>query len=376
MSSLTPPLRLVSHHRAFNTHAILYSVPRQGVQVKRSAPPPRPQPPLPKSPAAIDELIAELDAFQPQKSIPPTKEEKPASSAHTRQGLPPPIQVQSPLTQPSVKVHRKIPEQRPHTVFHSELIKNPYAQILASDVRMDHDFLLRLPADLLIRFIAKRNPDKNEFWILPDGNRSPRVYGSGGYSLAIKQAIERYSIKKGFSKFLPPQRRGEVMGSGNVVWRNDMPEFVQKDMVDEICRRLVETGFKWGRDLEWIDKPQEVESQNEEGERKIPLGILDWEDPGGPRVDTVGEMVLPCFNMRDMIGEEKVAEISNKWIVKKTPWLQGTKTLVYNTKQTTGLVKELMKLRSYLEMWEAADELGEEGELPQCNAWLPRTVFV
>lgn len=130
MSSHLSPLRRTLHYRTFSTNAVLQSVRRQGQAKRRSKPPPRPQNPLPKTASRIDALIKELEASAKTAThSPPTQDSATAPKASS----PPPIVIRSPLTDPDrlkryAELHPKAPEQRPHTPFHSALIKNPFGE--------------------------------------------------------------------------------------------------------------------------------------------------------------------------------------------------------------------------------------------------------
>ncbi|KAF1811315.1 hypothetical protein P152DRAFT_483197 [Eremomyces bilateralis CBS 781.70] len=133
--------------------------------------------------------------------------------------------------------------------FHAQFVRNPYARMLASPLRLCTLTQARLPADLLAKFSIRLDPTTSEPHLLPshlylqslpDEERPPRtraavlrsVYLSLRYDvIAFMTAKGKW---KGFQELMAASTPREV--TSKLRWRADMPQYI---------RDLLRRGVTW-----------------------------------------------------------------------------------------------------------------------------------
>lgn len=231
----------------------------------------------------------------------------------------------------------------------------------------------------MLRFSLKKHPENDDFYFLPwDPHRGfPRNQGLGSYTLLSQSLIKQVSGKAGkrhITKLIPPARRDDF-SKATVKWRWDMDDVIRGRMADLVVHKLDKTAFRWGRDLEVLG-----EKLAEAGEDKVPVGVLDWrtrevleeealreceedewQEEWGKTVDTVEGRVVPRYEMRRLVGEEKVELIKGLW--ESRGWWKGERIVLWSTQNTRGLGIELQRLRIYLDIYQRpVEEVEEEGD--------------
>lgn len=262
------------------------------------------------------------------------------------------------------------------------------AQILGSHIRLDADFHRRLPRSLLIRFTIKTEPVSQRPILLPEGIDYDKeiLWNKNGakYALATQFAIDIMTPGKGrggkqWVKLVDESARQMMVASG--IWRNDMATFIR----DKIRKRVVaecgsnqistrhdrvvgglESWEKAGEVMCVLDFRRKGEKWVEDNDTLLNItegGSWANREPP-PKMDKDGLMTVVCGRrvpvhpMRKMLGDEMVEELMKNWQVEEGRPLMA----LMMTCRTTGMQEWLMKLRYYLGLWYAPEELQKEGK--------------
>ncbi|KAF8473847.1 hypothetical protein BDZ91DRAFT_712686 [Kalaharituber pfeilii] len=188
------------------------------------------------------------DPPPPGYYIPDPPPLRPLPAGHPRRlispGLPIPPILDLNFPTPQLPYSKRNPKLRPlpgpnsAISSQSEALKsNPYARILESPVRTAIPHHLRLPSSLLIRMGVIRRPVKGDGtthgrpYLLPT-NILPGTEGRQitmkGTHVACRRTVFLTLMQKGAWKKLVPDEGSR--GFGNLIWRNDMPDFVARGL--------------------------------------------------------------------------------------------------------------------------------------------------
>ncbi|KAI8939674.1 hypothetical protein NX059_003432 [Plenodomus lindquistii] len=133
------------------------------------------------------------------------------------------------------------PKHADFTPFQRKLWENPFAHALASPVRQCRLTSILLPNDFFIALHARPHPTTNDPWLLPVSLVSQEKHlGPPFYFINRQKAVAQLSKKKGWEKVLSPRTVEKFSGLNlkNMVWREDMPDFVLQTMRNKILKKL------------------------------------------------------------------------------------------------------------------------------------------
>ncbi|KAL7271245.1 hypothetical protein RUND412_006013 [Rhizina undulata] len=296
--------------------------------------------PIKKAPI-FPETPYKAKIFSRERAVARNRDAEEAAKSYVPRGIP-----VSPLMDPNkyIKPSRRYTKEPPPkgnevlTPFEEAVRENPYAKMLATPVRNDVDFFRRVPNAFLQIFTMLKHPEASDPWLLPDrileGTESRRSTGlQGRYALNQIEFVRLLGKKSGWKKLMQEQDR-----SKQVVWREDMPEF----LLGQLRGRL-------GREVAKVTKGMFVPvGKNEEGwDPKDVWCVLDWsenEEREECRTNVEGR-TLPLHYMTTLLGKETVKELREKLEI------GSERTWVKRHHRTVGMCLWLMKVRCYLEIW-------------------------
>lgn len=185
----------------------------------------------------------------------------PASATEFSQQSPPSESLPESFLPSRLGTRERQRKPRPKTEDKDRLELNPWAQALASPVRMCSATGIRLPSDLLLEYGVVQHPTNRSIWMLPTGlledqlqaykaNSTPSPQNYPVFrlpnALSIINEVNSQSKKRILSKVLPHQWRPYFGGrltkaeAENAVWRKDMPAYVLHHMRNKVVKKLKE----------------------------------------------------------------------------------------------------------------------------------------
>ncbi|KAH9880086.1 hypothetical protein J1614_002112 [Plenodomus biglobosus] len=133
------------------------------------------------------------------------------------------------------------PKHAEFTPFQKLLWQNPFAHALASPVRQCRSTGVLLPKDLLMAVYARPHPTTSDPWLLPVSLVSEEKHlGPPFYFIGRRNVVIQLGKKKGWEKVFPPRMADKFSGLNlkNMVWREDMPDFILQSMRNKVFRKL------------------------------------------------------------------------------------------------------------------------------------------
>lgn len=249
--------------------------------------------------------------------------------------------------------HPKAPAPSPSAPLSARedaLRNNPYARILATNVRQEIDYHRRLPSFFLIRFATLLHPETGETWLVPDrirkGTEKRKLARQGRYAMGTMQMIALLA-KKTWRKLADSEKD---RGDRGLVWGSQMPEDIRDlirgrvmvelervtpEMLAQVDDATEGEGAEVGCMLDWSEIAEAAGDADEvETERRSALVVIR------------GKLV-PLHNMKVMLGDKRAQEVRDMWGVKDGLTRIGLR----RTRSTLESEIWLMKLRVYLGIW-------------------------
>ncbi|KAK6355305.1 hypothetical protein TWF696_004415 [Orbilia brochopaga] len=172
------------------------------------------------------------------------------------------------------------------------LMRNPYANALASTIRLESWYRRSIPSFFLQKLQVRVHPETKDPWILPVGIRSRDAYKvtpGGSKYIGLNYTAVDFLKSRRYKKL---QDQKFVISA---VWRRDTADFVLKQLRERVCEEVA-------------DCQRCIMSANRDGGKweDMRLGcLLVWEQP--PTQGTV-ESVEPTPNATEDAAEESVAD--------------------------------------------------------------------
>ncbi|KAF1936006.1 hypothetical protein EJ02DRAFT_360179 [Clathrospora elynae] len=152
------------------------------------------------------------------------------------------------------------------TPFQKKLWENPFAHALASPVRQCRATLISLPVALLTSLHTRPHPTTNDPWLLPvsmttDKKHLGPPFRFIGRRLIATQLGKKKAWERGLSSRIIEKLGGHNLK--NMVWREDMPDFIPDLMRKRLVKKLAwNFGFR-GR-LIPVASPRTEDTENVE----------------------------------------------------------------------------------------------------------------
>ncbi|KAI5845261.1 hypothetical protein DFP73DRAFT_49109 [Morchella snyderi] len=180
---------------------------------------------------------------------------------------------------------------------------NPYAKILATEVRNEIDFHRRLPSWFLIRFTILKHPETDEMYLVPDRIKEEsqrQTFTAGRWAINNMQLFRLLEERKNWRKLV-----GHDIDGRKMVWKKNMAEHVLK-----ITRERVRLETNKLQRREIVEIPWDCEGEGEVG------CVLDWSKEEAYQSKECLTMVrgksVPLHHMRILLGDEIATEIQVK----------------------------------------------------------------
>ncbi|EPS43818.1 hypothetical protein H072_2094 [Dactylellina haptotyla CBS 200.50] len=269
------------------------------------------------------------------------------------------------------KSEKKLPKPHPSEMTADELnlMKNPYANALATVVRQESYFRRRLPTAFLQKMHPFVHPETREPWILPTGNKTTDK------SLVLTGISKYIGNSHTGVEFLNSKRWKRLLETKFVVsavWRMDMTEFVLKQLRKRVYEEVAKSqrwimsanrdGGKWedlsigcllvwengdpnfakaaGESSETGDSVEDIsensasdqEPTSEDGKQRPTATRAAGSQFGAVRtlVEVKGK-IIPSYNMHLLLGTEQAAALKKQLkiepVVRKNVLLISPRTM-------------------------------------------------
>jgi hypothetical protein len=324
------------------------------------------------------------------------------ASASRYDSLPRPLPI-SPLMDPAFfaarakyTARKSPPTKGDAGSFHARLAKNPYALALATPIRRCQLSEAMLPTFFLQDYNIMAHPESGEPWYMPTsltkfepGNKRPRLghgsthenfnetsfesmelgdtkedeemgnkVGYNVYTISSMRELNKLHQTKFKAHTLIPNRLRRINSAMNVasiaVWRQDMGVFLHTLWQRRISEHLTYLkGLKKGYVVDcedWEDAKRKTQvgaflwigtAEGNDNAMKPPQQWATIDIPYGHRVFRETRKV-PVYNMQTLLGEEPLAELKIRGILK------GKIVVVKDKKVTLNLRMKLWKFQGFL----------------------------